>query len=69
VIRRRLLCQALPPPGNVPPLPPPAPDATVRERHAQHITVAACNACHRRTDLIGFGFGNYAGVAVGRVTE
>jgi Protein of unknown function (DUF1592)/Protein of unknown function (DUF1588)/Protein of unknown function (DUF1585)/Protein of unknown function (DUF1595)/Protein of unknown function (DUF1587) len=65
VIRRRVLCQSLaPPPANVPTLPPPAPDATVRERHAAHIMLNPCNACHRLTDLIGFGFGNYD--AIGR---
>lgn len=60
VIRRRVLCDTLaPPPGNVPELPPPAPDQTVRERHSMHMEVEPCRTCHTLTDPIGFGLGNF----------
>ncbi len=59
-VRKQLLCDTLtPPPANVPELPAPAPDLTVRERHEQHIGDSACSGCHALTDYIGFGFGNF----------
>lgn len=67
LIREQVLCQTLaaPPPG-IPPLPPPS-DLTIRERHEQHVADPACNGCHRLTDPIGFGFGNFD--AIGRFAE
>ncbi len=62
-VRRRLLCQDLPPPpANVPPVPSVDQTATTRERFAQHTSVATCAACHRAIDPIGFGFEHYDAV-------
>jgi hypothetical protein len=70
VIRRRVLCDTLaPPPGNVPELPPPAPDQTVRERHAMHQEVEPCRSCHTLTDPIGFGLGNFDAIGGYRSEE
>lgn len=64
VIRRRMLCQELPPP-------PPAlninegaldPNWTTRERFAQHSGDPSCAGCHRLVDPIGFAFEHYDGV-------
>lgn len=60
VIRTRVLCDTLvPPPANIPPLPAASPNQTVRERHAMHMSVEPCQSCHRMTDPIGFGLGNF----------
>jgi hypothetical protein len=59
-VRERLLCDTMaPPPDGIPPLPEPADDVSIRERHLQHAEVSPCNSCHRLMDPIGFGFGNY----------
>jgi hypothetical protein len=59
-VREHLLCQQLgaPPPdaGGVPEV---DPNATTRERFAQHSDDPTCNACHRYVDPIGFGFEHY----------
>jgi hypothetical protein len=68
LVRTRVLCQELaPPPADIPPLPPTRDDATVRERHEEHVRNAACAGCHALTDPIGYGFGTFD--AVGRWTE
>jgi hypothetical protein len=55
-----ILCADIPPPGmSVPPLPPPAPDATLRERIEAH-TTACGSACHApRINPIGFAYGRF----------
>jgi hypothetical protein len=56
-VRRRLLCQDLPPPpADVPPVPAVDRNATTRERFRQHTASAGCASCHRYIDGIGFGF-------------
>lgn len=63
-VRERLLCEPIsPPPPNVKAVPPPVdPDATTRERFAQHSTDPACSGCHHLMDPIGFGFEHYDGI-------
>ena len=59
-VRRRLLCQDLPPPpANVPPVPAVDPTATTRERFRQHTSVPGCASCHQFIDGIGFGFEHF----------
>lgn len=56
-VRRRLLCQEFPPPppnaGGVPKV---DPQATTRERFAQHTKDPFCKSCHQYIDGLGFGF-------------
>lgn|GEM_PF-536021 len=56
-VREVLLCQPLPPPppnaGGVPDV---DPNATTRERFAQHTANPFCASCHQSIDPIGFGF-------------
>jgi len=58
VVIRNLLCESLPdpPPNVVAKAPEPSPDATTRERFAEHEKDPACAGCHVRIDGIGFGF-------------
>ncbi|MFT3770257.1 MAG: DUF1592 domain-containing protein [Minicystis sp.] len=67
-VRERLLCEPIsPPPPNVNAVPPPVdPNATTRERFAQHSTDPACAGCHKLMDPVGFGFENYDGVGLWR---
>jgi hypothetical protein len=70
-VREKLLCQPLPPPPDdmmIEP-PDPDPDATTRERFAQHSENDACAGCHQMIDPIGFGFERYDGVGRYRATE
>jgi hypothetical protein len=71
VIIRNVLCQALPdPPPNVNATPPdPSPDATTRERLAQHQTDSSCRGCHRGIDGIGLGLENYDAIGAYRTME
>lgn len=70
VIRKRVLCETLvPPPANVPPLPPADPSLSVRDRHSQHMAVEPCRTCHALTDPIGFGFGTFDAVGAYHDTE
>ncbi len=69
-VREQVICQTLPPPPmNVPPLEPPSPDATVRERHEQHIVDPSCSGCHVLSDYIGFGFGEYDAIGGYQTSE
>jgi hypothetical protein len=70
-IRRNVLCEALPdPPPNVNPTPPALdPNATTRQRFAQHTADASCAGCHALIDGIGLGFENYDGIGAFRSTE
>lgn len=67
-VREQLLCQHLsaPPDMNLQP-PDPDPNATTRERFAQHTEDASCAGCHVLIDPLGFGFENYD--AVGRFRQ
>lgn len=71
LVREALLCDVLqpPPPGLVFEVPEPSPDATTRERFAQHSADPACSGCHELMDPIGFGFENYDGVGRYRAEE
>ncbi|MET0594078.1 MAG: DUF1592 domain-containing protein [Polyangiaceae bacterium] len=67
-VRRRLLCQDLPPPpADVPPVPAVDQTATTRERFRQHTSVAGCAVCHKFIDGIGFGFERFD--AIGRLRD
>jgi hypothetical protein len=67
-VRERLLCQDLgTPPANAGAIPEIDPDATTRERFAQHTENEFCYACHQYIDPVGFGFESYD--AVGRYRE
>lgn len=70
-VRERLLCQHLPPPPNdvVIEPPDPDPDATTRERFAQHTADPACAGCHVLIDPLGFGFEHYDAIGRFRTEE
>ncbi|MEM9190837.1 MAG: DUF1588 domain-containing protein [Myxococcota bacterium] len=70
-IRENFLCHLLPPP---PPsvndqAPEIDPNATTRERFAQHNEDPACAACHQLMDPIGLGFENYDALGAYREDE
>jgi hypothetical protein len=68
MVRRRLLCQDLPPPPpNAGGLPKVDPNATTRERFAQHTSNPFCKSCHQYIDGVGFGFERFD--PVGRVRD
>ena len=71
MVRENLFCQMLPPPppdvDNVPP--DPDPNATTRERFAQHTSDPSCAGCHVLIDPIGFGLENYDGIGAFRTVE
>ncbi len=60
-VREELLCEHLPdPPADIVIEPPdPNPNATTRERFAEHTENEDCQACHILIDPIGFGFESY----------
>jgi hypothetical protein len=61
-----------PPPPNVAPLEPTPADAektTIRGQLAAHATNAACAACHRKIDPLGFAFENYDAIGRWRTHE
>lgn len=70
-VRQRILCQVLPdpPPDLVIEPPNPDPNATTRERFAQHTDDASCQGCHTLIDPIGFGFEGYDELGKRRFTE
>ncbi len=69
-LRRRLLCQELPPPpAKVPPLPPVDPNASTRDRLNQHTANPACHNCHQYIDPVGFGFERFDGIGRMRATD
>jgi hypothetical protein len=70
-VRERLLCQHLPaPPNNVVIEPPdPDPNATTRERFAQHTEDPSCAGCHALIDPLGFGFEHYDAIGNYRAVE
>jgi hypothetical protein len=70
VVRRNILCEELPPPppfaGGVPDV---DPNATTRERFAQHTANPVCESCHRYIDGVGFGFEHFDPTGAWRETE
>lgn len=70
-VRDKILCQPTPPaPPTVDPTPPMLdPQATTRERFAQHTADASCSGCHSLIDPIGLGFENYDELGRYRTTE
>ena len=60
-VREQILClDVAPPPPEVHNVPPPvAPNATTRERFAQHTADPGCAFCHKLIDGIGFGYERY----------
>ena len=61
-----------PPPPNVQPLEPTPADVekkTIRGQLAAHSTNAACAACHRKIDPLGFAFENYDAIGRWRTHE
>lgn len=60
-VREMLLCDDLPaPPPNLVVVPPdPDPNATTRERFAEHVADPACALCHDKMDPIGFSFEHF----------
>jgi hypothetical protein len=61
-----------PPPPNVQPLEPTPADVektTIRGQLAMHSTNAACAACHRKIDPLGFAFENYDAIGRWRTHE
>lgn len=70
-VRERLLCQTVPPPPVNANITPPAvsPDATTRDRFAQHRADIACAGCHTLMDPIGLGFEHYDALGQWRDTE
>ena len=70
-VREQVLCQPLaPPPQDVDDTPPPLdPNATTRERFAQHTNNDNCASCHTLIDPIGFGFENFDGIGQHRFEE
>jgi hypothetical protein len=71
VIRERLLCTELapPPPGLNAEPPPIYPNATTRERYAQHRSDPACAGCHDLMDPIGYAFEHFDGSGRYRADE
>jgi hypothetical protein len=70
-VRERMLCQHLPPPPNDVVIEPPDPDpnATTRERFAEHTANEACAGCHVLIDPLGFGFEHYDAIGRFRTEE
>jgi hypothetical protein len=70
-VRKNLLCTELPdPPMNVDNTPPePDPNATTRQRFAQHREDPSCFGCHQLIDPIGVGFESYDTIGRFRTTE
>lgn len=71
MVRQNVMCQPLPPaPDDVDNVPPdPDPNATTRERFAEHTENEACAQCHVLIDGIGFGFEHYDATGVYREME
>jgi hypothetical protein len=69
-VRERLLCHTLGiPPAEAGGVPDVDPDASTRERFAQHSEEPACAACHKHIDPVGFGFEHFDPVGRWRETD
>lgn len=69
-VRRNLLCENFPkPPPTAGKVPAVDPDATTRDRFAQHSQDPACASCHQYIDGVGFGFEHFDAVGRYRDTE
>ena len=69
-VRRRLLCQEFaPPPPNAGGVPKVDPNATTRERFAQHTQNPFCKSCHQYIDGVGFGFEAFDGAGRFRTSD
>lgn len=69
-VRERLLCHTLGvPPAEAGGVPDVDPDASTRERFAQHSDDPACAACHKHIDPLGFGFEHFDPVGRWRDTD
>ncbi len=69
-VRRALLCQEFgQPPANAGGVPEVDPDATTRERFAQHTDNEFCASCHVYIDDLGFGFEHFDAIGAWRDTE
>jgi Protein of unknown function (DUF1592)/Protein of unknown function (DUF1588)/Protein of unknown function (DUF1587)/Protein of unknown function (DUF1585)/Protein of unknown function (DUF1595) len=70
-VREQLLCQQLPPPPANLKIVPPAvdPNATTRQKFAEHDTDPACSGCHHLMDPIGVGFEHYDALGQWRDTD
>jgi hypothetical protein len=68
LVRTRILCEPLPdtPPGLEVKVPELQPGQSARQRWGRHSSDAACSACHRLMDPVGFGFENYSAVGAWR---
>ena len=71
-VLRRVVCRNVPPPTslNINIVPPVAdPSKTTRERFSIHSQDAACAACHKQIDAIGFTFEGLDGMGKSRTME
>ncbi len=70
-VRRRLLCQTLPPPPPGLDITPPSPlaNTTTRALFDAHVSRPTCSGCHRLIDPIGNGFESFDGIGRFRTTE
>lgn len=70
LVAEKLLCNTPPPaPNNVPPLPPPSPNVTTRERLEKHRTDPVCATCHALFDPFGMTFEIYDAIGRYRTME
>ncbi|MBW2462612.1 MAG: DUF1592 domain-containing protein [Deltaproteobacteria bacterium] len=71
LVRRRFLCETLPPPppSVIPILPPSTGAETTRERNLEHSQNPACAGCHRLMDPVGFALEHYDGFGRYRADE
>ncbi|HSN98306.1 MAG TPA: DUF1592 domain-containing protein, partial [Candidatus Nanopelagicales bacterium] len=69
-VRRNLLCQSFPdPPADAATIPVIDPNATTRDRFAQHTADPSCFSCHQYIDDVGFGFERFDAIGRFRDTE
>lgn len=69
-VRETLLCQEFgQPPANAGGVPDIDPNATTRERFAQHTADTVCRSCHQYIDDVGFGFERFDAIGKYRDNE